>query len=281
MQPMPLQLLAVARGKARSRAKRHKPEEVPARIALAADRELCLIEGLWYEVRLAPMPEPEFRASIADADFSKLAAHCAPSVPEWVLRGVARTESDFRLWMLHDNTAHISVDPSSLAVAGAEATAWIGKGHSVDLGLMQINSRNLSALGMSVSNALDPCASLAAGAALLRAAYDGRPVGTGQQAALLLALSVYNTGTPLKGIMNGYARAVMHNADEAFAPASMAPAGPLAAPGAPPSWDVSATGTYTQTHGAPWLVPLSRKPSEQILVAANYAAPSSQLKRSP
>jgi hypothetical protein len=47
--------------KALRRARRDKPEP-PDRIALAADRELRRIDGLWYEVALAPLPEPAYRA---------------------------------------------------------------------------------------------------------------------------------------------------------------------------------------------------------------------------
>lgn len=50
--------------KARRRAQRHRPQEAPTRIDLAPDRELRLVGGLWYEVRLAPMSEPEFRACV-------------------------------------------------------------------------------------------------------------------------------------------------------------------------------------------------------------------------
>ncbi len=50
--------------KASRRAKRHRPLEAPARIELAPDRELRLIEGLWYEVRLAPMPVAVFKAGL-------------------------------------------------------------------------------------------------------------------------------------------------------------------------------------------------------------------------
>ena len=50
--------------KARRRAKRHRAPEAPTRIELAPDRELRLIDGLWYEVRLAPMPEPVFLAGV-------------------------------------------------------------------------------------------------------------------------------------------------------------------------------------------------------------------------
>ncbi len=47
--------------KALRRARRRAPEPT-SRIALAADRELRCIAGIWYEVTLAPLPEPEYRA---------------------------------------------------------------------------------------------------------------------------------------------------------------------------------------------------------------------------
>lgn len=239
---------------------------------LAAGALACLV---------AAHPSPVLAATLSDADFASLATRCAPAVPEWVLRAVARTESNFQPWMLHDNTVQISDSPASLAAAEVEANAWIAEGDSVDLGLMQINASNLPALGMNVREALDPCTSLAAGATVLRAAYGGGPVGDGQQTALLLALSIYNTGSPFKGIMNGYVRTVMRNAGEAAVPVSLVPARPTSAPDMPPSWDVSATGIYTQAHGAPWLVPLSLAVTAQSVVAANDAGFPRQSMRSP
>ncbi|MHB1302606.1 MAG: lytic transglycosylase domain-containing protein [Acidiphilium sp.] len=203
-----------------------------------------------------------------------MAARCAPVVSEWILHAVARTESDLRPWMLHDNTTHASDSPTSLAAAEAAATAWIAEGHSVDLGLMQINAANLPALGMSIRAALDPCVSLAGGAAVLRAAYGAGPVDTGQQAALLMALSIYNTGSPLKGIMNGYARRVMRHADEVASPHPAVQLPPVIAPDMPPAWDVSATGNYAQAHGAPWLVPLGLNVTGQSAgTAAEFGSP--------
>ena len=226
-------------------------------------------------------PPPVFAASLSDADFATLAARCAPGVPERVLRGVARTESNFYPWMLHDNSTHASASPASLANAEAQATAWIAEGHSVDLGLMQINSANLPALGMTIGAALDPCTSLAGGAAVLRAAYGAGPVGSGQQAALLMALSIYNTGSPLKGIMNGYARRVMRHADEAASGLPVPPLPPANEPVMPPAWDVSATGNYARTHGAPWLVPLGLDAAGQNNAAAAEAGFPSHTMRSP
>ncbi len=226
-------------------------------------------------------PPPVFAASLSNADFAGLAARCAPGVPAWVLRGVAYTESNFNPWMLHDNSIHASASPASLANAEAQATAWIAEGHSVDLGLMQINAANLPALGMTIDQAFDPCASLAGGAAVLRAAYGAGPVGSGQQTALLMALSIYNTGSPLKGIMNGYARRVMRQADEAASPLSVASLPLAIAPDMPPAWDVSATGSYARTHGAPWLVPLGLDVAGQSAAAAAEAGSPHQTMRSP
>ena len=70
------------------------------------------------------------------------------------------------------------------------------RGHSVDLGLMQINSATASKLGLSIPDAFDACRSISAGAAVLREGY---------QRALRIAFSLYNTGTPAAGIRNGYA----------------------------------------------------------------------------
>jgi type IV secretion system protein VirB1 len=125
---------------------------------------------------------------------------------------------------------------------------------------MQINSANLPALGMTVTDALDPCSSLAGGAAVLRAAYGGGSTQAEQQAALLMALSRYNTGTPFEGIMNGYVHTVLENTGKGVEAPSVPPPATHASNffdlNAPPSWNVSAAGAYAQLHGASWIVDL-------------------------
>ena len=80
---------------------------------LVAGALVCLV---------AAHPSPALAATLSDVDFANLAARCAPAVPEWVLRAVARTESNFHPWMLHDNTVHVSDSPASLAAAEVEAS---------------------------------------------------------------------------------------------------------------------------------------------------------------
>jgi hypothetical protein len=51
--------------KAQLRARRNPPPAQPLnRVALAADREFRRIDGFWYELRLAPMPDPIYRAVV-------------------------------------------------------------------------------------------------------------------------------------------------------------------------------------------------------------------------
>lgn len=47
--------------KARRRAEGKRPVTPPERIPLTEDRELRRIRGIWYEVRLAPLPEANYR----------------------------------------------------------------------------------------------------------------------------------------------------------------------------------------------------------------------------
>lgn len=78
-------------------------------------------------------------------------------------------------------THESSLDPSRI---------HLNLDRSFDVGLMQINSSNFSWLGMTTADALDPCKSIRAGA------------------QVLTAYSRYNTGSPSRGIANGYALAV-------------------------------------------------------------------------
>ena len=97
--------------------------------------------------------------------------------------------------------------PSNVEEAAQIAEAYIEAGYTVDMGLMQINSRNLGPLGLSVRSVFDPQINVRAGCSILAGNYDRavRRFGPGQQ-ALLAALSAYNTGNFSDGFRNGYIR---------------------------------------------------------------------------
>ncbi len=117
-----------------------------------------------------------------------LSLQCAPAIDPNMIVAIGQHESGLDPLTIHDNTTGVVIHGSAVASAAAQL---IAAGHSVDLGLMQINSRNLGLLGLSVEHAFAACGSVEA-------------------AAKLLALfSRYNTGGPQRGIANGYATKVM------------------------------------------------------------------------
>lgn len=174
-----------------------------------------------------------------------LAAQCAPTVAPETLLSVVQVESRFDPLAIGVNGApRITVAPTSVDDAIAKATTLIAAGRNVDLGLAQINSRNLSWLGLSLADVFEPCTNLGAAGRILQAGYvrsDAARVG--EQAALKTALSYYNTGHPLRGLSNGYVRKVTSAAGR-IVPAigrtgSASDAAPEARPEIPPpAWDV-------------------------------------------
>ncbi len=144
------------------------------------------------------------RAPAADPEAALLA--CGASVDPSTLQAIMRVESGGRPFAINVNGAPAEPPPAATAAeAAAEAQAWIARGYSVDLGLMQVNNRNLPSLGFTVAQMFDPCTNIQAGASILTADYlaasSGRP---NPQDALRAALSAYNTGSFERGFYNGY-----------------------------------------------------------------------------
>ncbi len=153
------------------------------------------------------------------AAFLAIAVQCAPQVAPDTMLAVARHESGLQPWSVHDNRTGKTIVGASEDEAIATAQQLIAAGHSVDMGLMQVNSANLPGLGVSVRAVFKPCANVAAGAAVLTAAYGAASAQTKSiDEALRIALSLYNTGTPSAGFGNGYVGQVEGNASAYVVP---------------------------------------------------------------
>jgi type IV secretion system protein VirB1 len=135
-----------------------------------------------------------------------LVHRCAPAVAPETLLSVVQVESRFDPLAIGLNgRGGGSISSTTQEEATSKATALLAAGRNFDLGIAQINSRNLAWLGLSVEQAFDPCANLAAAARILQSDYalaDAQRAGP--QAALRTTLSLYNTGHPVRGITNGY-----------------------------------------------------------------------------
>ncbi|WP_157033576.1 lytic transglycosylase domain-containing protein [Belnapia moabensis] len=164
-----------------------------------------------------------------------LATACAPSVAPETVAAIARAESGQRILAIRANGAGGgAILPTTRHEAIERAHALLREGRSIDLGLMQINSRNLGWLGLSIEDAFDPCRNIAAGA------------------RVLTSFSGYNTGHPQRGFTNGYVARVLaasvSNAAQAPAPAATLPLNPP--PPRPPTLSLGRTVSgRTLTYG--------------------------------
>lgn len=133
-----------------------------------------------------------------------LAQQCAPSIAPATMLSVIKVESGFNPLAINVNGAADPPPPKDRAEAIRVAESLIRQGHSVDLGLGQINSRNLGWLGLSAAEAFDPCRNLAAAAKVLEQGFVGAARSAPPQQALRMAFSAYNTGDYARGFRNGY-----------------------------------------------------------------------------
>lgn len=146
-----------------------------------------------------------------------LASQCAPTVAPQTVVAIVQTESHGHVFALGVNGGRQPARQSSAAQAAATAQHSIAAGHSVDLGLGQINSRNMRALGLTWGTVFDPCTNIAALGQLLTQNYSAVKAGRDPQTALRLALSLYNSGSTARGFRNGYVAKVVSNAGVAYA----------------------------------------------------------------
>lgn len=202
-----------------------------------------------------------------------LASQCAPNVAPQTVAAIVQTESRGLPFALNVNGARQPARQRNAADAAATAQRYVAAGYSVDLGLGQINSRNMRRLGLTWTTVFDPCTNIAALGRVLSENFRSVAEGRHPQTALRLALSMYNTGSTSRGFRNGYVAKVVGNAGatDASAPEPMNGGQPItmtpdarnaiaveseepfkgeAIAAAPPSWNVFEHAAYRRTSPA-------------------------------
>jgi len=143
-------------------------------------------------------------------DFDALASRCAPYVAVATTRALVRTESGFDPWAIHVHGATLAHRPRSRPEALATAKALRAGGWDFDVGLAQINVRNLTRLHVELAQAFDPCTNLRAMQRILQECFARARHGERrEQEALREALSCYNTGNFVDGLRDGYVERVV------------------------------------------------------------------------
>lgn len=176
-------------------------------------------------------------------ELANLIQQCAPGVAPATIQAIMRTESGFNSWALNVNG---NVRLRSAPRSAAEAASWsqwlIDRGYSVDMGLMQINSRNLPRLKLTAAQIFDPCTNIRAGATILSSDYQraAQIHGEGSK-ALLSAISSYNTGSFERGFRNGYVdKVIRHSSSTSQMP-------PLVSISQPPGGRADSTQRHSMT----------------------------------
>lgn len=135
----------------------------------------------------------------------ELLVACAPMIAPATTQQIIQVESNGNPLAIGVNGGRLERQPRDAVDAAALARKYIAAGYSVDLGLMQVNSRNLRRLGYRVEEMFEPCKNIAAGARVLAEFYaSAKPRFGDEQTALRAALSAYNTGNFNNGFTNGY-----------------------------------------------------------------------------
>lgn len=168
---------------------------------------------------LAQLNTPLTRAQVR-----AMASQCALKVHPDTIEAIIRQESAYHPYALSinhpateaqrqgypDGLYQLAQQPRTRREAIAWAKWLLRHGHTVSIGLMQVNTEVAPALGIEDPLSLfNPCLNLSAGAAILRSAYAGQP-HTLQ--GLANAFAIYNSGSVTVGTRNGYAAGVISKA---------------------------------------------------------------------
>ena len=122
-----------------------------------------------------------------------LLQQCTPAVAPVTMAAIVQTESGGWPWTINVNgLPDGSMRFSTKQAAIAAATRYIRMGYKVDMGIAQVNSENLSWLGLSVRQVFNPCANLQAAQHILVGAYH--QAGANGPESLDGAFQAYNSG---------------------------------------------------------------------------------------
>jgi type IV secretion system protein VirB1 len=133
---------------------------------------------------------------------SMFLSQCGAGVHPDTLNAIIKVESNYNELAINDNSTGRSHHPRSKEEAIDLTKYLYSAGHSLDVGLMQINSLHFNRPGIDYTMLFDPCYNVSVGAKILKSFYRDHSLKTPAdepETTLLKALSSYNTGSPYKG----------------------------------------------------------------------------------
>lgn len=145
-----------------------------------------------------------------------LIQHCVPNIAQAAMTAIVQVESKGNPLAINLNKGYkLQFQPQSKA----QAQKWIEylnkHDYNFDIGLAQVNIKNVNKSDYKATDLLDPCTNLKLGSSILIKNYTtALPSSKSPDEAWQKAVSAYNTGNFHNGFTNGYVGRVYASANE-------------------------------------------------------------------
>ena len=149
-------------------------------------------------------------------DINHYVTQCAPNIAQVTMMAIVKTESNNQYLAINLNGGlRLRLMPNSYT----QAESWVNylekNNYNFDVGLAQINIKNIHKYGYHAYEVLEPCTNLQIAAKILSNNYNRAQASSlTNQEALKKAISAYNTGNYRSGFSNGYVAKVTKNAQQ-------------------------------------------------------------------
>ncbi|MCX8514679.1 MAG: lytic transglycosylase domain-containing protein [Burkholderiales bacterium] len=139
---------------------------------------------------------------------------CSIKVAQNTMKAIIKTESRGNYLVIGLNTKkHHYIMPKDINSAIAIVNFLEQNNYNFDIGLTQINIKNVHKLGYMAQDMLNPCLNVFIASEILHKYYiKALNNSATNKEALYKAISAYNTGSFSAGITNGYVAKVISNA---------------------------------------------------------------------
>lgn len=143
-------------------------------------------------------------------DLLSLITMCAPNIAPATMQAIIKVESGGKPNALGLNKGYkLQSQPKTNEQAKQWADYLERNNYNFDVGLAQINIKNIKKFGYKASDLLDPCLNIKLSAKILSANYkSAKGQSSTSDEALKKAISAYNTGNFSSGFNNGYVKKV-------------------------------------------------------------------------
>ena len=142
-------------------------------------------------------------------DLAALVVACAPLIAPDTAQALITVESDGNPFAIGVIGASLQRQPRNAAEAEATAQMLDAAGWNYDLGIAQINKKNLARYGLNLHTAFDPCRNVKAMQSILGDCYGRATKKATEQTALRQAFSCYQSGNFQTGFQQGYVARVV------------------------------------------------------------------------